>query len=310
MNIFIFSAMMAILTIIIFLILHLTWKAIYRRLKIFFNEKVDPKNILPEEEIKNQKQLFYLAIILLCIINLFYLLECHGFLDMFLPIFGINLNLTNIFYGQDINFLYFEAMDIILSLLLSLNLNLKKHDWDKIIFLILVPFGSLETFISLFFNNAASLTIFLDIIHILGILYFIKFCYKRFMVYTKNNALGRTILLFFVLLVFTVITIIITEKANILDSLNMFTNAFASNGFAVLGTSALGKINEMLIVWGGYILSGVGTASLTAAIIVRHFNYKLEEYDDMNKRFDELEEMIKNKKAMKKSAFNESSKDK
>lgn len=90
----------------------------------------------------------------------------------------------------------------------------------------------------------------------------------------------------------------------------MFTNAFASNGFAVLGTSALGKINEMLIVWGGYILSGVGTASLTAAIIVRHFNYKLEEYDDMNKRFDELEEMIKNKKAMKKSAFNESSKDK
>ena len=87
---------------------------------------------------------------------------------------------------------------------------------------------------------------------------------------------------------------------NILDSLNIFSNAFVSNGYDLVGTGVLGKLNEMLIVWGGYILSGVGTATLTAAIIVRHFNYKFEEYDDMNRRFDELEEIIKNKKNSKK----------
>ena len=63
----------------------------------------------------------------------------------------------------------------------------------------------------------------------------------------------------------------------------MVSNAFTSNGFTVLGTSILGKINSLVLVWSGYILSGVGTATLTAAILTRHFN----------KRFDELEEMIK-----------------
>ena len=43
-------------------------------------------------------------------------------------------------------------------------------------------------------------------------------------------------------------------------------------------------MNSLFLVWGGYILSGVGTATLTTALLSRHFN----------KRFEELEEMIKN----------------
>ena len=64
----------------------------------------------------------------------------------------------------------------------------------------------------------------------------------------------------------------------------MVSNAFTSNGYAVLGDSPLGKLNSIFLVWGGYILSGVGTATLTTALVSRHFN----------KRFEELEEMIKN----------------
>ncbi len=55
----------------------------------------------------------------------------------------------------------------------------------------------------------------------------------------------------------------------------------------------------------GFILSGAGTATLTAAILMRHFKGKFKDYDDkfddLSNKFDEvndnlekLEELIKN----------------
>ena len=69
-----------------------------------------------------------------------------------------------------------------------------------------------------------------------------------------------------------------------------FSNAFTSNGYAVLGSSIPGKLNSIALVWGGYLLSGVGTATLTAAILINHFNNKIKHYDD---KFEELEDLIK-----------------
>ena len=63
----------------------------------------------------------------------------------------------------------------------------------------------------------------------------------------------------------------------------MVSNAFTSNGYAVLGSSILGKVNSLFLVWSGYLISGVGTATLTVALLTRHYN----------KRFDELEKLIK-----------------
>ena len=90
----------------------------------------------------------------------------------------------------------------------------------------------------------------------------------------------------FAIISISFINTIIVENTGPLNAMVMVSNAFTSNGYAVLGSSSLGKLNSILLVWGGYIISGAGTATLTAAIIIKHFN----------KRIDKLEEMIKNEK--------------
>ncbi len=70
----------------------------------------------------------------------------------------------------------------------------------------------------------------------------------------------------------------------------MVSNAFTSNGYAVLGKSIPGKIDAIALVWGGYLLSGVGTATLTSAILINHYSNKLKEVND---KLDKLEELIK-----------------
>ena len=90
----------------------------------------------------------------------------------------------------------------------------------------------------------------------------------------------------------------------------MVSNAFTSNGYAILGNSIPGKLNALILVWGGYILSGVGTATLTAAILMKHFNNKFDETEKTNKELTEsirelkesnknLEELIKNNGSFK-----------
>ena len=71
----------------------------------------------------------------------------------------------------------------------------------------------------------------------------------------------------------------------------MVSNAFTSNGYAILGQSGIGKLTSIVLVWSGYIISGVGTATLTAAILLKH-NQKREK--ELNERLDELESLIKN----------------
>lgn len=69
----------------------------------------------------------------------------------------------------------------------------------------------------------------------------------------------------------------------------MVSNTFTSNGYVVLGKTVTGKLNSVVLVWGGYLLSGVATATLAAGILIRYFSKRLEEYD---KKIDELKELI------------------
>ena len=78
----------------------------------------------------------------------------------------------------------------------------------------------------------------------------------------------------------------VVEQVSPLNSLVMVSNAFTSNGYSILGASGWGKINSLFLVWSGFFLSGVGTATLTVAIVMKH----------VDKEFDRLEKLVKKNK--------------
>ena len=127
-------------------------------------------------------------------------------------------------------------------------------------------------------------------IHIPVFIYFIKVYYDKFREYTYSNGLGITIILLFTIIFVSFFVTQIFEHKNPLDALVMISNSFTSNGYAVLGSSIPGKMDSIVLVWGGYLLSSVGTATLTTAILINHYRSKLKEIND---KLDSLEELIK-----------------
>lgn len=236
-----------------FLILTIIGVFIYKKIKSSPNRYLNPQEFLPDDELFTLRQVFYLIIMAACFICIIYT-----------------------FISVNDELFYLAIFDIALSLYLAIRLegvSLK----NAVIFLFLVPFGSLTIFFSV-----DSFLLFLDYFHILILLYYIKVYYDKFREFTNSNGLGIAILLLFCIVFFSFLATQITENVNPLDSLVMVSNAFTSNGYTVLGDSIIGKINSIFLVWGGYIISGAGTATLTAAILMKRFH----------KRFDELERLI------------------
>lgn len=169
----------------------------------------------------------------------------------------------------------FTIIDLIISLYLAVNLD-KSSLKNKLLFILIIPYGSL-TFL-LFGDTLIGI---LDLIHIPVYIYFIKLYYDKFKEYTESHSLGITIILLFTIIFISFFITQFTEGVNPLDSLVMVSNAFTSNGYAILGNSTVGKINSIILVWGGYLLSGVGTATLASAILIRHFNSRFEKLEKM-----------------------------
>ena len=214
---------------------------------------------LPKEETQTLKQVFYLIIITLCFVDILYSL---------------------VFWSSDDFYRHFIFYDILVSLIACLAIK-KDTLTEKIIIIFLIPLSSL---LHSTLDDPAILLVILLAVHFIGLAYVIKVYYGKFIHFTESNGLGISILLLFGLVFVSFIFTSFAEGKNLLDSLVMVSNAFTSNGYAVLGDSPIGKLNSLFLVWGGYILSGVGTATLTTALLSRHFN----------KRFEELEELIKN----------------
>ena len=244
----------AIAEIAIFLIL----MGIIKIIRDYLGKKsyriLNPKEYFPDEEIHSLKQIFYLIMMALFFINILY--------SLIMP-------------KNDV--IYLALLDIFLSLYVAVTLD-KSTLKNKILVLLLIPFGSLTYILFRY-----SLVGFLDLLHVPIFIYLIKLYYDKFKMYTKSNGLGITIILLFIIIFLSFLFTQIVEGVNALDSLVMVSNAFTSNGYAVLGHSIAGKINSIFLVWGGYIISGAGTATLTATILLRHFN----------KRINELEKLIK-----------------
>lgn len=247
------SILQLIFEILIFIVLIVIFRFGLSKMKKSSSRFLNPKEYLPEEEIHSLRQIFYLMMMALIFVDILYAV---------------------VFLYEDI--IYFVIFDIVLSLYIATKLD-ESSLKNKILILLLVPYGSLTYLI---FGN--SLVGLLDLIQVPVLIYFIKVYFDKFMKYTESNGLGIAVILLFAIIFISFLLTQVAEGVNPLDSLVMVSNAFTSNGYAVLGKTIPGKINSIILVWGGYILSGVGTATLTAAILTKHFN----------NRFDELEKKI------------------
>ena len=243
-----------VVEVLLFFILLFIGMFAYNKLKNSSSKLLNPQEYFPDEEIHSLRQVFILIMMGLFFINILY-----------------SLTFT------DNDLIYFAIYDILLSLYVAIKLD-KSSLKNKVLVVLLIPFGALTYMI---FGN--SLVGILDLIHVPVYIYLMKVYYDKFRQYTESNGLGLTIILLFAMIFISFLFTQVVEDVNPLDSLVMVSNAFTSNGYAVLGHSIPGKLNALILVWGGYLLSGVGTATLTAAILMAHFN----------KRLDKLEEMIK-----------------
>ena len=209
------------------------------------NRYSNPHEFLPESEIHTLKQVFYLI-----------MMSCSFVIVLYS------------FMGEDLY--YLSLFDIFLSVFIAITLD-KSSLGNKVLLVLLVPFGS---FSYLLFGY--TLVGIIDLIHVPVFIYFIKYYYDKFNYYTKSHGLSLAIILLFTIVFFSFFLTQITEQKNPLDALVMVSNAFTSNGYAVLGKSIPGKLNSLLLVWSGYVISGAATASLTAAILIKHFNKRVE----------------------------------
>lgn len=222
----------------------------------FFN----PLEYFPSEEISNLKQVAYLVMILIFIVICLYLL-----------------------FDWEEGLLIISILDIIISIFLAINMGNDSFK-EKFILFLLIPFGSITR---LAFGSG--ITVLLDILHIFAYAYFVQVYYRKFVRYTENNGLGITILLLFSIILVSFLFTIMAEGVSPLDSITMVSNAFTSNSFEASGNSTVGKLNSLVLAWGGFILSGVGTATLAVSMVLGY----------VNRQFDEMEELIKSKKKEK-----------
>lgn len=257
-----------ITAILIFLVLFEIGKLIRNKIKKheskFTNNRLfNPTEYMPREEVETLKQVSYLIVLFLIFIF---------FLYSVIPMANIK---------------FFSILEVLFMVYIALNQDYS--DWkSKLFFLFIIPYGSMTHLI--YITETSSI---LDTFHTIILLYFMKVYYDKFREYTETNGLGITILLLFSIIFISFIFTMIVEGASPIDSITMVSNAFTSNGYAVLGSTLGGKLNSVLLVWSGYILSGVGTATMTVALLSKHFNKRIKENEKANEaQYAELKEMI------------------
>ena len=211
-----------LISILIFGALFIAGKLIYKKLDNSENRALDPLEYFPEEEFQTITQFFYLVLMLIFFIFILYILVVRG----------------NDFVG-------IAVLQVIVSLYIALILDYSYWD-NKILFFLLVPY---EAIAILVFNDALRLWP-IYAMHILVYAYLMKFCYDRFKEYTQTNSLGITIVLLFSLIFISFIITSIVEGVDPLNSLVMVSNAFTSNGYAILGNSGIGKLTSLVFSLG------------------------------------------------------------
>ena len=217
----------------------------------------NPEEYFPSEEVYLLKQVFYLIVILVIIMICLYLA-----------------------FDWEEGFYFIYILDIVVSLYLAIKMD-KDSLKDKVLLFLLIPFGSIT---GLLFGD--STVVILDLTHVVGYLYFIKVYFRKFVEYSENNGLGVTIILLFGIILVSFLFTLLVEDVSPMDSMTMVSNAFTSNSFDASGQNIIGKLNSLVLAWSGFILSGVGTATLAASIVNSY----------VSQEFGELKDIVKKKK--------------
>lgn len=188
-------------------------------------------------------------------------------------------------YGN-INTIYFAILNLTLTFLIVITID-KSTLVRKIFLVVLVPCGALTY---LLFNHP--MVGLVNYVQIPFFVYLNIYYYDKFMEYTESHSLGISIVLLYVVIFVSFLITYFVENKTPLDSIVMVSNAFSSNGYAVPETSEIGKVNNLVLSWMGIILPSVGTATLTSAILTRHFKKELNDYEDkfdvLNNKLDEF----------------------
>ena len=152
--------------IAIFLIIALTLRVIYNKLKNTDIHILKPEEYLPKEEILTLKQVFYLVMMTLFVINIFYQLVAQG---------------------NDV--LYFALLDIILSLITLAYIRI--HDLKSILIAFsIIPYSSMDYMI---LDNSLIISTILFTIHLIALFYVNIYFYKKFKKFTETQGLSYTI---------------------------------------------------------------------------------------------------------------------
>lgn len=128
-----------------------------------------------------------------------------------------------------------------------------------------------------------------EFIRIPALLYLVVHFYNKFLSHTKEHNLDKIILLLVSVIYISFVLTLISEKQNPIQSLGMVSYAFTSNGYIISDTTTGGVIISTILAWSGYIISGVATATLGAAIVLRKTHKKFE---NLEKEQDNLKKMI------------------
>ena len=256
-------------SVLVFGMLLIIGKFLIGKLKNNSIKFLNPTEYLPEEEVKTLKQVYYLIMMLLLFISI-----------------------TNFFFDNDILlsnspefYVVNSVLDIIVSVFIASIIYEKSSTKSKVLIFFLMPLASIA-----FLIFGESLLEYWDFIRIPAFLYLMRYFYGKFKTYTDRHRLGFSIILLFAILFFSIIITMFIENEDPLNAIVMVSNAFTSNGYAILGDTTGGKINSILLVWSGYILSGAATATLTVAILMRHFKSRLDSYDE---KLEELQTLVK-----------------
>ncbi|MBO7210359.1 MAG: hypothetical protein J6V44_05065 [Methanobrevibacter sp.] len=254
-----------IVAIGIFIILCFFGEQIKKYLFKHYKKLMDPKEFLPKEEIFSLKQVHYLILILfiyLCIINFFF----NRFFEVSNELFLIN-SLIDIIVSTYIVVAFYDC-----------------STRSRITSIFLMPLASISALVF-----GSTLLGYWDFIRIPTLLYMVVVLYHRFLEYTDENGLEKLILILVSIIFTCLVLTILLENQNPINSLAMTSNAFTSNGYAVLGNTPGGILTSTFLVWSGYIISGVGTATLAGAIVHRNSKKKFEK---LEAKIDNLERII------------------